>query len=207
MTNHEDNAAGDGEGHGYVDGERLRVLQGGSQRHVDADGVIHEEPTEHPWSELRPPPAQAFGEEDQFLQAPEIGMVAARLIATHEAFAMLRTVPIDYLWANTGGKEGGGPKLGKCSVLRGLNGLYCPYDFVIWLAADHARELMLPPKVLEGVLFHELCHCDYDDKGRPTVRRHDWAGFRSEVEVYGLYLPDMRLMEQSFRQLRMADVA
>lgn len=161
-----------------------------------------------PWEALRPPPELAFGGgELKYIPAPALAAVGARLIQRYRAFGFLQELSVDYLWQAKGTKAGGKRVLGQCSVLKGLGGYYCRHDFVIALAADHIRELLLPPRVIEAIVFHELCHCDVDDKGRPTVRSHDWAGFRAEVEAYGLYLADMRAMDQAFRQLRIAEVA
>jgi len=54
------------------------------------------------------------------------------------------------------------------------------YDFI--LIIDQLLALNAEIKDLRRVLFHELCHADFDDKGKPTTIPHDFEGFYVELK-------------------------
>lgn len=145
-------------------------------------------------------PSEAAIDGLEFIDAPELARLADDLIERHNRFTAHNGLRIAYLWKAKGGKSNGSVTLGKCQKPSGLLAYYSDVDFVIWIAADHAREMMLTPKQIEGVLFHELCHIGFNDKAEPELRNHDWAGFVAEIETYGLYLDDMRRVGKAVRQ-------
>lgn len=156
---------------------------------------------------VQPPPAEAFvdegGERTPFLPAPELADLAAQLLARHTHLAHLLGLEVVYLWKAEGGKSAGQDVLGKCQKPSGLLRHFSQADFVIWLAADHLRARLLSARQVEALLYHELLHTAIDDEGRPAVRGHDWAGFTREIEHYGLYLEDIRRIDQALRQTRL----
>lgn len=148
------------------------------------------------------PPEDAF-DELGFIDAPELARVADDLIERHNRFTAHNGLHIAYLWKAKGGKTNGSLTLGKCQKPSGLLAFYSEVDFVIWLAADHINDLMLSPKQIEALVFHELSHIGFNDKAEPEIRNHDWAGFVGEIEEYGLYLDDMRRVGKAVEQLRL----
>lgn len=101
---------------------------------------------------------------------------------------------IEYLWKSKGGASAGNLVLGKCVKVSGLSRYFSGgADYVIWLAADHARSLKLNNWQLEALLYHELCHIDLDDDdetGEPSATRtvgHDAELFYGEIAHYGLW--------------------
>lgn len=156
---------------------------------------------------LRPPEAIAFEEaEAEFLEAPELERLALEIIGRHKRFRHLaREFTVVYLWKSAGGMSNGSDTLGKCTKPSGLLKHFSETHFVIWLAADHIRARLLSPNQIEGILYHELCHADQNDKGEPVIIGHDWAGFASEIEEYGFYLADVRRISQAV-QLRLKGI-
>jgi hypothetical protein len=74
---------------------------------------------------------------------------------------------------------------------------------VIWIAADACRERNYGPKHFEAIVFHELQHAGVDDEGNPVVVAHDFAGFLSELDEYGLWETDLERAADAFIQAEM----
>lgn len=137
----------------------------------------------------------------EYLPANDIADIGARLIATCEELAHLHTATINYVWKREGGKSGGKCVLGKCTALSGYARFLSEADFLIWLAADHAREFGMTTAQLEALTYHELMHADVDpDNAKPKVRPHDVEMFVSEVERYGLWTSDLKDASDAMRQ-------
>ncbi|HQX61832.1 MAG TPA: putative metallopeptidase [Thermomicrobiales bacterium] len=158
-----------------------------------------------------PPSALTFGDAE-FRPAPDLARGAAKLLEAYpEDLAVLNIVQPVYLWRKKGGMSAGKDVLGKTTKLSGmaryLSGYVDnePVDIVIWLAADHLA--IRSDRGIEAVLFHELLHVglketdDEDDVPAPIVLPHDWAGFRREIEVYGLHTEDARQVAPAFAQV------
>lgn len=143
----------------------------------------------------------------EFIPSNELRAVADDLIERHERFGLLGDCEITYLWKAEGGATNGKRTLGKCAKPGGLVRYFSGAHFVIWLAADHARDLLLTQQQLEALVFHELCHAGISDKGVPYIVGHDWAGFGDEIREYGLYLEDVRRIDQVMHQLRLDGLA
>lgn len=62
------------------------------------------------------------------------------------------------------------------------------YDFYLWFARDAYDPLDNFQR--DALVEHELCHCVYDDKGKPMIAAHSIEAFNSELERYGLWWND-----------------
>ena len=71
------------------------------------------------------------------------------------------------------------------------------------LPADQAPSMEATAYQVESLVYHELLHVTTDEKGRPSVRGHDWEGFVSEILRYGLCWPDVRRVGEAVQQLRL----
>lgn len=145
------------------------------------------------------PPADAFVSE--YLHDSHLANVGAALIRRRFPHLERNRRPgyemrckIDYLWREKGGTSAGNLVLGKCVKVSGLARYFSGgSDYVVWLAADHARALRLNKWQLEALLYHELSHIDLDDDdetGEPTAvrtRGHDAEIFYDELAYYGVW--------------------
>lgn len=159
--------------------------------------------------EWEPPAGMDPDDEDDlwpkldFLPADDVRRLAERLIEQNESFRHLRDMRLEYRWKREGGKSKGKATLGKCIKATGLLRHFTQFDFVIWLAADHARDAFMTYRQVEALVFHELCHAGRDEQGRPSVEAHDFEGFGKELQVYGAWTSDLRIAERAFQQLRL----
>lgn len=139
-----------------------------------------------------------------FIAAADVERIAAALIARHDAtFKHLGELAVAYRWKREGGDAGGKATLGKCVKTAGLVKHFGGVDFVIWLAADHCRSLRLTRWQVEALVYHELLHTERDEKGKPIVIPHDFAGFAKEIEHYGLWQPDLVLAGCAIQHLQL----
>lgn len=129
------------------------------------------------------------GQAVDFVAAPDLEAMAARLIAAHPLrFAHLRGpdglpgVRIDYLWSAKGGERDGRPTLGLTRKCKPLERYYGAGVFTIALAADHLEDATWG--AVERVLFHELLHPVRDARGKWAVAPHQFEGFFAELETY-----------------------
>lgn len=161
----------------------------------------------------RPPEATSFVDESgqgvDYLAARELEILAADLISRHpEHIGHLAAVEIAFLWRAEGGKTAGKLTLGKCTKSSGLVKHFTDTAFVIWLAADHVRALLLGDTQIDALLFHELLHAGYDaEADKPAVIPHDLEAFTAEVEAYGLWRSELREMDAAMKQLRLPGAA
>jgi hypothetical protein len=162
-----------------------------------------------PTDEYPVPPMRAFIDPDtnailDYLPAPDLDDVAGRLIEQHNDLAFLGSVRLAFLWKREGGETGGKLTIGQCQKANPLVRYFGHVDLVIWLAADHLSAQ--PARFIEAALFHELLHAEINDKGKPVVRPHDYAGFRRELEEYGAWYGDLAAMTRTVRQLPLNDL-
>lgn len=150
---------------------------------------------------IRIPTDAEFGEKT-FIESEALDDLASELRFRHN---MPTEVKIAVLWKQKGGKSGGKIVLGQANLTAsGLLGFYAPVEVVIWLAADHLRELQATPETIEALLFHELCHVAVDEeKLTPKLVAHDFAGFAAELEHYGMWDTELRRAGEAFQQARM----
>jgi hypothetical protein len=147
-------------------------------------------------------PSEEYFEDGDWLPAADLEKIADRLIETKPDLVHLYQFKTMYFWKRTGGVTGGQPTMGKCRRVSGdLKALAPGADFMVWLAADHAREQEITVYQAEAFLFHELMHTAQDDKGSPRIRPHDFVGFTAEVREYGLYDQMLQEAGTAFQQL------
>ena len=133
-----------------------------------------------------------------FIPAEDAKIEAAKLITKHSMVA--GSYQVAYLWKRKGGARNGAQTMGACQKPSGLLSYFSNVDFVIWLAADHCRDLKYTSTQLEALLFHELQHIGEDpDSEKPLLVPHDFEGFRSEVEEYGFWDERTRNMATAFQ--------
>lgn len=152
---------------------------------------------------LLPPPAATFQERDaDFLEAPALAERAERLIDEYPELQFLGGEPIAYLWKRKGGASAGRSTLGKCVLSSGLMRYFSNTAWVIWIAADHVREMEFSDDQIEALVYHELLHCTLrGEDDRPAVRGHDFEAFRSEIRRYGTWKLDLKSAADAFHQI------
>lgn len=132
----------------------------------------------------------------KFLAAPELKTVGDFLIEKYESdFNHLDDANVVYLWKESGGASGGMATLGKCIRPTGLaeyfaneseGGISDKVDYIIWAAADHLRLNLASVRTVHALIFHELCHTDWDE-GDLVVKSHEFEGFAREIEEFGMW--------------------
>lgn len=150
-------------------------------------------------------PADDDFENGDWLPAKDLEGIADRLIETKPDLAHLYDFQTVYFWKRTGGRKDGRAHIGQCSRVTGRMKAVAPgADYMIWLAADHCREMGMTVYQAEAFMFHEMMHTQADEKGRPRIRPHDWQGFDAEVREYGLYYDILQAAGTAFQQLSLA---
>jgi hypothetical protein len=133
--------------------------------------------------------------------AVDLDGIASALVATKRPeLAAHMKFDVVYLWKEKGGSRDGQLTLGKCVLVRGLLAHFVPAQFVVWLAADHLRDLKASAWFVEAILFHEMTHVGEED-GNPIAVPHDFTGFASELRHYGAYKDDLLLAAKACEQL------
>ncbi|MCC7369669.1 MAG: hypothetical protein IT306_14665 [Chloroflexi bacterium] len=163
---------------------------------------------EMPLKPLTVPTDSVFGDEADFEISGALANRARVLISRHpEHLDHLRRLSVTYLWKRQGGKSKGRATFGKCSKPSGLLKHFSEAHFVVWLAADHCRAAGYGDREIEALLFHEMLHTavsEVDENtgrgGGPALVPHDLEVFRAEVEVYGLWAPELQEVAPAFRQ-------
>lgn len=145
-----------------------------------------------------------------FLQDARLDLLAVQLIADFGDIGWLRDFNVHVLWKREGGKSSGSATLGKCVVPSGLTRFFARTednarpDWLIWIAADHLRDLQFTRYQLRALLFHELMHCRAQKKGEievPASRGHDAELFAAEVKYFGMWRGSLRYVGAAFQQL------
>lgn len=140
-----------------------------------------------------------------FCAAPEIERIGEELRRRYE---MPLTVSVAYRWKRKGGKKNGNETWGMCSLLSGVSKHFAGVEYLIWIAADHARENALTRRQLEALIHHELRHVDLeeaeDGELKPIIRGHDVEMFAEDVREYGLWHHGLDIAAAAFRQAALA---
>lgn len=167
--------------------------------------------TERPHDRAFIPPDEYFNDGDDFLESIELERVGAALVARYPEFAFLEHATILYRWKRKGGQTKKKNLLGNLQKPTGLLKHFAESDYILWLAADHCRELMLTNLQLEALLYHELCHCwweEDEDEKSPTygemklsIRNHDDELFRQEIGRYAPWNDNRKQTLDAFRQI------
>ena len=159
-----------------------------------------------------PVPAESQFGDDSFLEAPDLHEVARRLTGDPDLKAHLRAAghwDISFLWKKEGGAKNGKAILGKCVKVTGVLTAFTGSQFVIYLAANHARDHQLSERQVEALVFHELLHVEeiVDDNGnvRTGIAAHDFEEFAAVIHRYGAWDEGLRLAKSAFEQLPLFD--
>lgn len=145
--------------------------------------------------------------EAAYLFADSLRAMAEKLIGQHGVkFSHLTPLKVDYLWRRKGGKRRGKPNLSDCGRPSGMLAFYSKADFVVWIAANHVRELGLSPQQVEARLFRELLRCGVDaDTQEPMVYPFDFEGFGAELAHYGAYSADLYRLVETAQEVALFD--
>lgn len=136
-----------------------------------------------------------------FLKSDEIKEIAEALIK--KSLSHLVNVRIEYFWKRKGGRGGGKVTLGKCQRPSGLLAHYCPGAIVIWLGADHCKNLKLTRFQVEALIYHELNHIEVTDEGVVGLKKHDFEGFGDEIVEYGFWNTGLQEAAQAVNKTEM----
>lgn len=142
-----------------------------------------------------------------FLADERIGELGSVLIEHCEELGFIQEFSVAYLWKRTGGKSKDRVTLGKCIKTAGLVHFFGRTDYVIWLAADHSLRIhndflnkqRAQDLNLAALVYHELLHIDRDENGSPSTKGHEFEGFASEIERFGIWRDDMRQIATAFQ--------
>ncbi len=163
------------------------------------------------------PAASEFEDRDaDFLRAKDLEAMAVLLMDEYDDLAPLRGLKIGFAWKRAGGGSNGTITLGKCVKASGLTRFYSDCDIVIWLAADHLRQMNEHPTPtaeegprlpatwwqVEAVMYHELKHPRVDEEtGKSRLQGHDLEAFVDEIKEYGPWKESIEVMRAAFKQL------
>lgn len=139
-----------------------------------------------------------------FKEAPELEALAMDLAHRHLELAFIRDWRLTVWWKAEAPSAGSGKETAwRCRKLSGELYHALQADWLIWLAADTARELEWGPQEIEALLYHEMLHCQLKGKEgeeKPAVRGHDVETFLREIDRYGLWRPDLQRAKRTFSQ-------
>lgn len=122
-------------------------------------------------------------ETDTFREADELTYsLMNRLIGKYDELQHLRGEPIKLLLRLKPQVTNGRVVLGKASKATAKERLLHPWKFTIWLFELFWRH---NPDRREALLFHELCHCQFNEKGEPKIVSHDIEEFYAVARYYG----------------------
>lgn len=128
-------------------------------------------------------------ENENYYRNEDYAELAQEVIAEHEDLHWLDAadVRIDFISSLKAKKTSGMDVYGECRLIKDIEKLYCPYDFLI-IIYEQAIEGFTPEQ-LKILIYHELLHVDVDDKdGEPkySINPHDIQDFRAVIDKYGL---------------------
>lgn len=128
--------------------------------------------------------------------------LATVLIHNCEELKFIEEFTVTYLWKRKGGKSKNSLTLGKCIKTAGLVHYFARTDFVIWVAADHLITAFhrKRPVQIDALMYHELRHIDRDDNGQAASQGHEFEGFASEIERFGIWREDMKPIACAFQE-------
>lgn len=154
-------------------------------------------------------PQDAEFEGNEFLDAPALDNLCKDLRERHAVLFDFAQVGLLCLWKREGGKSKGKERMAGIQAATGLLRHFAESAFVIWLAADHLQSHckeagILPRRIVEAVLCHEMLHLSYDpESGKYGLRGHDVEAFEAEIELYGLWRSDLQRMAKKCKQLEL----
>ncbi|MGE3598794.1 MAG: putative metallopeptidase [Dehalococcoidia bacterium] len=170
-------------------------------------GHVTSNPTHRPYV----PPDESFPADDDYLASKELTTIGDALVARWPELQFLEEVEVTYLWKRKGGKSKGKAVLGTCVKPAGLVKHFGQCQFVIWIAADHVRDMGLTNLQLEALVFHELNHCGWEideNESSPTfgetkyiLKPHDDEVFWAELQRYGAWNEQRQVSARVYQQL------
>lgn len=164
--------------------------------------------TRRPVAPFAIPGESAFGGRD-FLPAPTLQRIADDLVARCPEFDFIATNDwtVKVLW-----KRKGGHSFGHNTLLKGLARHFAAgTTWTIEIAADNCDAYQFTERQMEALVYHELCHCDFEVKEdketgerlfRATARRHDVELFSAEVRRYGAWRSELAAVERAYETYR-----
>lgn len=146
------------------------------------------------------------GETLDYCKAPDVERIADALIAHCSELAFLQNVIIRYLWKRKKQAKNGKIILGTCAALSGVPQFALGGgEFIITLNWQNCRDAELQAWQLEALIYHELNHIappdEEEEHAATTLIGHDFEGFTSELERYGMWLPTLEAAGEAFAQL------
>ena len=170
-------------------------------------GHVTKNPTHRPYV----PPDESFPIDDDYLPSKELTTIGDALVARWPELQFLEEVYVTYLWKRKGGKSKGKAVLGTCVKPAGLVKHFGQCQFVVWIAADHVRDMGLTNLQLEALVFHELCHTGWEideNENSPTfgetkyiLKPHDDEVFWAELRRYGAWNEQRQSSALVYQQL------
>ena len=145
-----------------------------------------------------------------FLPAPELAALGAKLLRSHASHLDDGRLKIDYRWKHKGGASAGRANMGKCVKLSGAAKHYAGgAHFLIWLAADVCGDEGFDERQIEALVYHELLQIEAEEKedkyGNPITVYHkvwmDFDGFYAELAAYGPWNRSLERLDKLIRQL------
>lgn len=162
------------------------------------------------------PPEGDFGDED-YLPAGNVETIAQWLIGRMPEFSHLMDARISYFWKAKGGKRGGKVTLGKAQKPSGFTAWVTETDFLMFISADHCRDMSITNYQMEALIYRELCHMVQEEKldkdGEGTgefvfaIAEHDVTAFHNEIQRYGGWLPELRQNRNTWEQVALKEAS
>lgn len=157
---------------------------------------------------IRVPGKYEFGK-DAYAEADDLQSLGQQVIQKLPRLTWLSGYSIQFLWKGKGGNSGGNDVLGKCTLPGPVVKHFVPFDWIVWIAADHIRMREYTDTQIEALVAHELMHCALagpDDDPRPAVRGHDVGLFLDEVRTYGAWRESLQQASNVFEQMALPGV-
>lgn len=159
-----------------------------------------------------------------FYPAPDAAELGRELIRENHRHLIHHNVRVEFLFRDDTPKNQGKERWGEAKKISGVNALLRSLEageklegieevekankpfFIILLSHPIWKKLKTPQK--RALLDHELMHCyaDYDDSGdvKLSLLPHDFEGFESEVERWGLWREDAKRMANAMKEAQIA---
>lgn len=146
------------------------------------------------------------GETLDYARGTDIERIADALIAQCADLAFLSNVIVRYLWRRKRQAKAGKVILGTCASLSGVPQFALGGgEFLITLNWENCRAAQLRAWQLEALVYHELNHIappdDDEPNAAPSLVGHDFEGFASELDRYGMWHPALAVAGAAFGQL------
>lgn len=146
------------------------------------------------------PQDSAFGDEAA-KRAPDLEIIANRLIRSVRQLRSLAYVKIRFYWKKAGGSlEGIAKRVDPFLKLETGTETQDGAQMMIWLAADKLRERNASELYVERTLFDALLSIDADGKSGPAIAPPDFQCRYGTVLRYGLMTTDERIAGRVIEQ-------